>query len=152
MPWKLTRVAPPPLAFTTQEVVLVRPMLVSASRNWGLLHPDFNARLLLAFKIMKEQHGYEMALLEGYRSPARQDLLAQMGGECIERGEGSGVGHGLADVLREKLLHEPALVGLVRLEPRALRPDQVVERGEALGDFLLFGEGGNMHMNFTQVG
>ncbi|MCC2959020.1 M15 family metallopeptidase [Massilia sp. IC2-278] len=73
-------VAPPPLAFTTQEVVLVRPMLVSASRNWGLLHPDFNARLLLAFKIMKEQHGYEMALLEGYRSPARQDLLAQMGG------------------------------------------------------------------------
>jgi len=73
-------VAPPPLAFTTQEVVLVRPMLVNASRNWGLLHPDFSARLLLAFKIMKEQHGYEMALLEGYRSPARQDLLAQMGG------------------------------------------------------------------------
>jgi len=73
-------VAPPPLAFTTQEVVLVRPMLVNASRNWGLLHPDFSARLLLAFKIMKEKHGYEMALLEGYRSPARQDLLAQMGG------------------------------------------------------------------------
>lgn len=71
---------PPPLAFTTQEVVLVRPMLVNASRNWGLLHPDFSQRLLLAFKIMKEKHGYEMALLEGYRSPARQDQLAQMGG------------------------------------------------------------------------
>lgn len=73
-------VAPPPLAFTTQEVVLVRPMLVNASRNWGLMHPDFSQRLLLAFKIMKEKHGYEMALLEGYRSPARQDQLAQMGG------------------------------------------------------------------------
>ncbi|HBZ05774.1 MAG TPA: peptidase M15, partial [Massilia sp.] len=73
-------VAPPPLAFSTQEVVLVRPMLVNASRNWGLMHPDFSQRLLLAFKIMKEKHGYEMALLEGYRSPARQDQLAQMGG------------------------------------------------------------------------
>jgi peptidoglycan L-alanyl-D-glutamate endopeptidase CwlK len=72
--------APPPLAFSTQEVVQVRPMLVNASRNWGLMHPDFAQRLLLAFKIMKEKHGYDMALLEGYRSPARQDLLAQMGG------------------------------------------------------------------------
>lgn len=71
----------PPLAFTTREVELVRPMLVDASRNWGLLHPDFNQRLLMAFKIMKEQHGYEMALLEGYRSPARQDLLAALGSQ-----------------------------------------------------------------------
>ena len=69
----------PPVAFTTAEVTLVRPMLVNASRNWGLLHPDFSQRLLLAFKIMKEQHGYEMALLEGYRSPARQDELASAG-------------------------------------------------------------------------
>jgi peptidoglycan L-alanyl-D-glutamate endopeptidase CwlK len=69
----------PPIAFGTREVELVRPMLVNASRNWGLLHPDYSQRLLLAFKIMKEKHGYEMALLEGYRSPARQDALAQMG-------------------------------------------------------------------------
>jgi len=72
-------VALPPMAFTTAEVELVRPMLVGASRNWGLLHPDFSQRLLLAFKIMKEKHGYEMALLEGYRSPARQDELAKAG-------------------------------------------------------------------------
>jgi len=72
-------VALPPDVFTTAEVELIRPMLVGASRNWGLLHPDFSARLLLAFKIMKEQHGYEMALLEGYRSPARQDALAASG-------------------------------------------------------------------------
>ncbi|WP_020655563.1 M15 family metallopeptidase [Massilia niastensis] len=70
----------PPVAFTTREVELVRPLLVDASRNWGLLRPDFSQRLLLAFKIMKERHGYDMALLEGYRSPARQDMLAQAGG------------------------------------------------------------------------
>jgi peptidoglycan L-alanyl-D-glutamate endopeptidase CwlK len=69
----------PPVAFTAREVELVRPMLVDASRNWGLMHPDFSQRLLLAFRIMKEKHGYEMALLEGYRSPARQDMLANMG-------------------------------------------------------------------------
>lgn len=71
----------PPLAFTTHEVELLRPMLVDASRNFGLLNPDFNQRLLRAFKIMREQYGYEMALLEGYRSPARQDLLASMGSQ-----------------------------------------------------------------------
>ena len=68
-----------PLAFNTREVELVRPMLVDASRNWGLLQPDFSQRLLLVFRIMKEKYGYDMALLEGYRSPARQDMLAGMG-------------------------------------------------------------------------
>jgi peptidoglycan L-alanyl-D-glutamate endopeptidase CwlK len=74
-------VALPPLAFTTLEVEQVRPMLVDASRNWTQLNADFAQRLLLAFKIMKEKHGYEMALLEGYRSPARQNLLASMGSQ-----------------------------------------------------------------------
>jgi peptidoglycan L-alanyl-D-glutamate endopeptidase CwlK len=69
----------PPLAFNTREVETVRPMLVDASRNWGLLQPDFSQRLLLVFRIMKEKYGYDMALLEGYRSPARQDMLAGMG-------------------------------------------------------------------------
>jgi peptidoglycan L-alanyl-D-glutamate endopeptidase CwlK len=71
----------PPLAFSTPEVELVRPMLADASRNWGLLHPEFSQRLLLAFRIMKEKYGYQMALLEGYRSPARQDTLAKMGNQ-----------------------------------------------------------------------
>jgi peptidoglycan L-alanyl-D-glutamate endopeptidase CwlK len=71
----------PPLAFGTRDVELVRPMLVDASRNWGLLRPEFSQRLLLAFKIMREKYGYEMALLEGYRSPARQDMLAGMGAQ-----------------------------------------------------------------------
>jgi peptidoglycan L-alanyl-D-glutamate endopeptidase CwlK len=72
-------VALPPLVFATQEVEAIRPMLVSASRNWALLNPDFTQRLLTVFKIMKEQHGYDMAILEGYRSPERQNLLAGMG-------------------------------------------------------------------------
>lgn len=69
----------PPLVFTTAEVELVRPMLAEASRNWGMLHPEFQRRLLAAFQVMRERHGYEMALLEGYRSPERQDRLAALG-------------------------------------------------------------------------
>ena len=72
-------VAPPPLVFATQEVLQVRPLLVSASRNWTLLSPDYAQRLLMVFKVMKEKHGYDMAILEGYRSPERQTMLASMG-------------------------------------------------------------------------
>lgn len=70
---------PPPVAFTTAEVTLVRPMLDSANRNWQLLDPAFAQRLMLVFRIMKERHGYDMALLEGYRSPERQNVLAAAG-------------------------------------------------------------------------
>ena len=70
---------PPPLAFTTAEVSLVRPMLDSANRNWQLLDPAFAQRLLLVFRIMKDRHGYDMAILEGYRSPERQNTLAAAG-------------------------------------------------------------------------
>jgi peptidoglycan L-alanyl-D-glutamate endopeptidase CwlK len=69
----------PPLIFTTAEVQLERPMLVSASRDWTLLDSAYAQRLLIAFKIMKEKYGYDMALLEGYRSPERQNTLAAMG-------------------------------------------------------------------------
>jgi peptidoglycan L-alanyl-D-glutamate endopeptidase CwlK len=69
----------PPLIFTTAEVTLVRPMLDSANRNWRLLDPAFAQRLLTVFKIMKDRHGYDMAILEGYRSSERQDALALAG-------------------------------------------------------------------------
>ncbi|MDW9254844.1 putative l-alanyl-D-glutamate peptidase [Burkholderia thailandensis] len=62
----------PPEVFATREVEQVRPALKDASRDWNLLDTDFRTRLLLVYKIMREQHGYEMALLEGYRSPERQ--------------------------------------------------------------------------------
>lgn len=47
------------------------------NRKWDKMHPRYKQRLLMVFKIMKEQHGYELVLLEGYRSPARQNNLSQ---------------------------------------------------------------------------
>ena len=69
----------PPDVFITPEVQSVRPLLAEASRNWELLTPEFRQRLLIVYRIMREEHGYEMALLEGYRSPERQNALAAMG-------------------------------------------------------------------------
>lgn len=76
----------PPTAFTTREVELVRPNLGGASRDWNLLDADFRQRLLLVYKIMREQHGYEMVLIEGYRSPERQEQLAGMGSHVTNAG------------------------------------------------------------------
>jgi peptidoglycan L-alanyl-D-glutamate endopeptidase CwlK len=69
----------PPPAFASEEVQRERPMIVSASRDWALLNAAYQQRLLHVFRIMKERHGYDMAILEGYRSPERQDMLASMG-------------------------------------------------------------------------
>nr|WP_229430087.1 M15 family metallopeptidase [Pseudoduganella umbonata] len=69
----------PPLAFASAEVEKERPMIASASRDWAQLNAAYQQRLLHVFRIMKEKHGYEMALLEGYRSPQRQDMLAALG-------------------------------------------------------------------------
>lgn len=82
-------VPPPPLppeAFTTREVEMVRPDIVHASRNWSQLDPEFTQRLLLAFKLMKERHGYDMVLIEGYRSPERQEQLLAQGGHVTQVG------------------------------------------------------------------
>jgi peptidoglycan L-alanyl-D-glutamate endopeptidase CwlK len=76
----------PPEVFTTREVELARPTVRFASRDWGLLDPDFAQRLLMVFRIMREQHGYEMVLIEGYRSPQRQAQLAAMGGHVTQVG------------------------------------------------------------------
>ena len=69
----------PPEMFETQEVLRIRPSLIDASRNWLLLDSDFSQRVLLVFRIMKERYGYDMVILEGYRSPQRQNQLASMG-------------------------------------------------------------------------
>ncbi|WP_183558550.1 M15 family metallopeptidase [Massilia aurea] len=76
----------PPAVFATADVAVERPLLRTASRNWALLDPEFTQRLLLVFKIMKEQHGYDMAILEGYRSPERQNALASMGSSVTNAG------------------------------------------------------------------
>jgi peptidoglycan L-alanyl-D-glutamate endopeptidase CwlK len=69
----------PPEVFTTREVLTERPMIVDASRDWMQLDAEYRQKLLTVFQRMRE-HGYEMALIEGYRSPQRQDKLAAMGG------------------------------------------------------------------------
>jgi peptidoglycan L-alanyl-D-glutamate endopeptidase CwlK len=71
----------PPLAFSSAEVELLRPMLSQADRDWQRLDKDFSQRLLAVFNVMRERHGYEMALLEGYRSPERQERLAAAGSQ-----------------------------------------------------------------------
>lgn len=45
-------------------------------RKWDKMNPRYKQRLLMVFKIMKERYGYELVLLEGYRSPERQNLLS----------------------------------------------------------------------------
>ncbi|WP_191090353.1 M15 family metallopeptidase [Dechloromonas sp. CZR5] len=82
-------VPPPPLppeVFTTREVEMVRPDAIHASRNWGLLDAEFTQRLLVVYKLMKERHGYEMVLIEGYRSPERQARLFEQGAHVTQAG------------------------------------------------------------------
>jgi peptidoglycan L-alanyl-D-glutamate endopeptidase CwlK len=67
-------VLPPPLPpsmFITAE----RPELETADRDWGRLEPRFMRTVLEVFARMQAR-GYPLALLEGYRSPERQDRLA----------------------------------------------------------------------------
>ena len=59
-------------------------MLIDASRDWTLLDSMFQQTLLKVFLRMREQ-GYEMALIDGYRSPERQNKLAALGGGVNER-------------------------------------------------------------------
>lgn len=82
-------VPPPPLPperFMTAEVDRARPLIRFASRKWELLDEDFRRRLLVVYKLMREQHGYEMVLLEGYRSPERQAQLASLGSHVTRAG------------------------------------------------------------------
>ncbi len=76
----------PPDLFLTREVEQAVPMAATASRQWELLDSEFRQRLLAVFKLMREQHGIEMVLLEGYRSPERQAKLAAMGPQVTQAG------------------------------------------------------------------
>jgi len=93
-------VPPPPLppeVFTTREVEMVRPDISHASRNWNQLDQEFTQRLLIVFKLMKERHGYEMVLIEGYRSPERQAQLQAQGSHVTQVGANMSYHqHGLA--------------------------------------------------------
>lgn len=87
----------PPELFMTREVERARPATATASRRWELLDGEFRNRLLAVYRIMREQHGLEMVLLEGYRSPERQAELAAMGPQVTHAGAGESYHqHGLA--------------------------------------------------------
>jgi peptidoglycan L-alanyl-D-glutamate endopeptidase CwlK len=78
----------PPELFSTREVEQARPLVATASRQWELLDHEFRQRLLEVFQVMRERHGYEMVLIEGYRSPERQMQLASLGRHVTHAGAG----------------------------------------------------------------
>lgn len=81
-------VPPPPLppeAFATPEVAAEGTRLADANREWRLLDVDFRQRLLTVYRMMAMQ-GYQMALIEGYRSPERQSVLASYGTHVTRAG------------------------------------------------------------------
>lgn len=74
-------VPPPPLppsAFVDAIAQAPSLRLDKADRDWGKLNPDF-AQLVLRLAKRMEARGFPMTLLEGYRSPERQDMLAAKG-------------------------------------------------------------------------
>jgi peptidoglycan L-alanyl-D-glutamate endopeptidase CwlK len=75
----------PPELFTTQEVEAIRQDLSGASREWMMLDSDFKQRLLTVFQLMAKR-GYQMALIEGYRSPERQAYLSSLGSQVTNVG------------------------------------------------------------------
>ncbi len=75
----------PPEVFVTAELQSERPEIATASRDWTLLDGEFRQRILVLFQQMSER-GYELALLEGYRSPERQAELAAMGPNVTRAG------------------------------------------------------------------
>lgn len=78
----------PPALFLSPDVTQALPAAAGASRDWMLLDAGFRQRLLVAYRLMREQHGFDMVLLEGYRSPQRQAELAAMGAHVTHAGPG----------------------------------------------------------------
>lgn len=82
-------VPPPPLppeVFLAADIVAEQPLLASADRRWGQMDPGFVQAVLQVFQVMKVRHGYDMALLEGWRSPQRQAMLATRGPSVTQAG------------------------------------------------------------------
>lgn len=72
------RLVPPPALPPSLFVGSERPALETADRDWGRLNPVFT-QLVLRVLARLEKRGYVFVLLEGYRSPERQEKLADMG-------------------------------------------------------------------------
>ncbi|HEU4620626.1 MAG TPA: M15 family metallopeptidase [Burkholderiaceae bacterium] len=76
----------PPEVFATREITLARPALSEADRDWERLDAEFRQRLLWVIKQMRERHGYELVLIEGYRNAERQTHLQAMGSHVTQVG------------------------------------------------------------------
>lgn len=70
---------PPPEVFTTAEVRREMPEIVTADRRWERIDPGLQQRVLAIYRVMAQQHGIRMVLVEGYRSPERQAELFREG-------------------------------------------------------------------------
>lgn len=85
-PEKLVPPAPlPPQVFA--DAVALQPALGGADRDWSKLNPQFEQKVLLLMQAMQER-GYPLVLLEGYRSPERQNQLLQSGEKVTQAAGG----------------------------------------------------------------
>lgn len=64
-----------PAELAQLNIKLLKP-IKGVSRSFAKLNHDYKSRLISVFIVMKQQYGYEMTMLEGYRSPERQDSLS----------------------------------------------------------------------------
>lgn len=97
------RLAPPPalppevflaaeaehIAIAPGSDAIVQPeAIVTADRKWERIDPEFQQRVLAIYRVMREQYGYELVLVEGFRSAQRQAELARKGGRVTRAGAG----------------------------------------------------------------
>lgn len=76
---------PPPALPPSLFAVSKEQLFESADRDWQKLDAGFMQQMLHLIVGMK-LYGYEMVLLEGYRSPERQDMLADRGANITRAG------------------------------------------------------------------
>ena len=69
---------PPPALPPTMFISSERFALETADRDWGKLNAQFTQPVLRLMARLQSR-GYQFALLEGYRSPERQEKLADLG-------------------------------------------------------------------------
>ena len=79
------KLAPPPSLPPTLFVGTERSGLETADRDWRRLDQDF-MQLILYLLTRMEARGYPMVLLEGYRSPEKQAVLAEQGAHVTQAG------------------------------------------------------------------
>ncbi len=122
----------PPELFLQRELEQARPLVRSANREWALLDAEFRQRLLVVFQILKERHGYEAVLIEGYRSPERQAALQALGPQVTQAGAFESYHqHGLAADIA--FLREGRIV-ISEREPYAMQGYQLLgAAAESLG-------------------